>query len=163
MPTRLGSGATTHINASWPDITCYGPPCADGTSTTFGVDQVIDGFVFSLDRGGSIRGSVVGESSHLPLPATVWLLSDAFGNLVRRGFLDGTNASYASYGLPPGIYYAEAGGEGLACEQYAEQPCDPFWGFPERATLIVITGTSIIEHVDFTLDESPLFANGFER
>lgn len=50
VPTRLGSGATTHVNLSWPDTVCYGPPCADGASTTFGVDQVLDGFDFVLDR-----------------------------------------------------------------------------------------------------------------
>lgn len=163
-PTRLGSGATDHINASWPDTVCYGPPCADGDPITFGVDEVRDGFSFSLDRGGSIRGSVVGESSGLPVPSVV-IVQNADMTVTWHAYLDGSSAGYQSYGLPPGTYYAAAqflGVDDLVCEIYAERTCESFGALdPANATPIVISGADVVEHVDFTLDDRR-FVSGFE-
>lgn len=163
---RFGTqGVATHINQSWPNTPCFGPTCFSGSTQTIARDEVRTGIDFQLTPAGSFNGSVLEQTSALPLEATIFF-QNANGTITAAFNHAATAPTYSSPGLPPGTYFAYATRQSGAAQQ-----CQVFLGLTcatpnpintATATPIVITGTGVVSGVDFLFDDVGLFKDGFE-
>jgi hypothetical protein len=141
---------------------CYAEPCNTGTTIPAAIDQVLTGIDMTLSGGGSIAATILGAQSGGPLNGTFWI-ARADGSLAFTA--DHPAATYQTYALPFGTYYAAASrlrNNVRECELHQGQAClagDPI--DPATATPIVV-GASGVQSIQFTLPNDDLLSNGFE-
>ena len=137
------------VDEIYPNLPC--PPCSGGSLITVTAGNTTSAIDFALDPGGSIAGTVVDETTLLPINNAFVQVYSSTGSFLKGGSTGGGGTGvFSVVGLQSGTYYAkvDVSGTNYVEELYNNLQC---LGCPvTTGTPITVTAGAVTPGITFS-------------